>query len=67
MACWRNDHQNPLAETVVRAAEEVATAFALNHGQAVARLPGARLAGDASAGAGTAGVGTSLPSLGCAS
>lgn len=47
VACWRNDHQNPLAETVVRAAEEVATAFALNHGQAVARLPGARLAGGA--------------------
>jgi hypothetical protein len=34
-------------EVLVRAAEEVATAFALNHGQAVARLPGARLAGDA--------------------
>lgn len=41
LACWRNDHQNPLAETVARAAEEVATSFALNHGQAVARLPGA--------------------------
>ncbi|MPS94920.1 LysR family transcriptional regulator [Comamonas sp.] len=47
VACWRNDHQNPLAETVVRAAEEVATAFALNHGQAVARLPTPLLAGDA--------------------
>ncbi len=45
VACFRNDHQNPLTEVVARAAEETAAAFALNHGQAVARLPGSGLGG----------------------
>ena len=45
VACYRNDHQNPLTEVVARAAEETAAAFALNHGQAVARLPGSGLGG----------------------
>ncbi|GAB2462017.1 MAG: LysR family transcriptional regulator [Comamonas sp.] len=47
VACWRCDHQNPLAEAVAHAAEEVATAFALNQGPAIARLPGSSLAGEA--------------------
>ena len=39
VAAYRNDHENPLTEDVARVAEEAATAFALSHGQAVARLP----------------------------
>ena len=39
VACYRNDHTNPLTEVVAGVVEEAATAFALNHGQAVARLP----------------------------
>ena len=39
VGAYRNDHENPLTEDVARVAEEAATAFALQHGQAVARLP----------------------------
>ena len=39
VAAYRNVHENALTQDVARVAEETATAFALQHGQGVARLP----------------------------